>query len=204
MAYYDFKKKPVLTTKEGEKDVLYPGIVYSGKITSEELIRELAEHSSFNAGEIEGALKYLLKLTGKFLGEGYQVELGDFGVFSGKITSRKVENPQEIRSRSIYFNGVNFRPSKTLKEHVYGELKRDKWMKFRQSNDCLNIEQRKQRMMKYIDEHGFINRVTYTQQTGRLKDVALKDLHEFVKEGIIERRGRGNQMYFVKVKPVVE
>ena len=27
MAYYDFKKKPALTTKEGEKDVLYPSIV---------------------------------------------------------------------------------------------------------------------------------------------------------------------------------
>lgn len=26
MAYYDFKKKPALTTKEGEKDVLYPAL----------------------------------------------------------------------------------------------------------------------------------------------------------------------------------
>jgi hypothetical protein len=34
MAYYDFKKKPALTTKEGEKDVLYPSIVFNGTINS--------------------------------------------------------------------------------------------------------------------------------------------------------------------------
>lgn len=204
MAYYDFKKKPALTTKEGEKDVLYPSIVYSGKITSEELIQELAECSSISAGELEGALKDLLKLIGRHLGQGYQVELGDFGVFSGKITSRKVEDPKDIRSPSIHFNGVNFRPSKALKKQVSGELKRDKWRKFRHSNDTLSIEQRKLRMMKHLDEYGFINRVSYTQLTGRLKDVALKDLREFEKEGIIESKGRGNQMHFVKTKPIAE
>ncbi|MEG0648044.1 MAG: DNA-binding protein, partial [Bacteroides sp.] len=53
MALYDFKKKPALTTKEGEKEVLYPSIVYTGKIGTRELLNELAGRSTFQAGEIE-------------------------------------------------------------------------------------------------------------------------------------------------------
>ena len=41
MAYYDFKKKPALTTKEGEKDVLYPSIVFNGTINTKQLLKQL-------------------------------------------------------------------------------------------------------------------------------------------------------------------
>ena len=37
MAYYNLKKKPSLTTKEGDKETMYADIVYSGTITAEVL-----------------------------------------------------------------------------------------------------------------------------------------------------------------------
>ena len=37
MAFYDLKKKPALTTKEGEKETLYPSIVYSGTLSAREI-----------------------------------------------------------------------------------------------------------------------------------------------------------------------
>lgn len=199
MAIYDFKKKPALTTKEGEKEVLYPSIVYTGKITTHELLETLASRSTFRAGEVEGALIELVKLVGEFVGKGFHVELGDFGVFSGKIKSRMVADKSDIRSRSIAFNGVNFRASKEFRAKAVGDLERSAAWKFRASKQMAE-EERKRRMLAYIDKHGFINRVAYTRLTGRLKDTALKDLKEFAEQGIIQRVGRGNQLHFVRVE----
>lgn len=199
MAIYDFKKKPALTTKEGEKEVLYPSIVYTGKITTHELLETLASRSTFRAGEVEGALIELVKLVGEFVGKGFHVELGDFGVFSGKIKSRMVADKNDIRSRSIAFNGVNFRASKEFRAKAAGDLERSPVWKFRESKQMAE-EERKRRMLAYIDKHGFINRVTYTRLTGRLKDTALKDLKEFAAQGIIRRVGWGNQLHFVRAE----
>ena len=36
MAFYNLKKKPALTTKEGETETMYADIVYSGTIPAED------------------------------------------------------------------------------------------------------------------------------------------------------------------------
>ena len=50
MAYYDFKKKPALTTKEGEKDVLYPSIVFNGTINTKQLLKQLVARTGYKPG----------------------------------------------------------------------------------------------------------------------------------------------------------
>ena len=116
MAYYNLKKKPSLTTKEGEKETMYADIVYSGTITAERLIRTVAQRTGFKEGVIEGILSELQNETLEYLSEGYRVELGEFGFFSAKVKSRLVENRNDLRSNSVSFDGVNFRASKVLGE----------------------------------------------------------------------------------------
>ena len=50
MAYYNLKKKPSLTTKEGETETMYADIVYSGTITAKQLIRAVAKRTGFKEG----------------------------------------------------------------------------------------------------------------------------------------------------------
>ena len=123
MAYYNLKKKPSLTTKEGEKETMYADIVYSGTITAERLIRTVAQRTGFKEGMIEGILSELQNETLEYLGEGYRVELGEFGFFSAKVkASRLVANKNDIRSESVAFNGVNFRASKSLRVGIRGDF----------------------------------------------------------------------------------
>ena len=197
MAYYNLKKKPSLTTKEGEKETMYADIVYSGTITAERLIRTVAQRTGFKEGMIEGILSELQNETLEYLGEGYRVELGEFGFFSAKVkASRLVANKNDIRSESVAFNGVNFRASKSMRVGIRGDLERRKCVDFNTSRkwDRNNLEKL---VLQYIGEHGFITRTTYTQLTGRLKNTALDDLKSFAAEGIIKREGRGNQMHFI-------
>ena len=197
MAFYNLKKKPALTTKEGETETMYADIVYSGTIPAERLIRGVAKRTGFKEGVIEGILMELKDDVLQYLGEGYRVELGEFGFFSAKVkASRLVANKNDIRSESVAFNGVNFRASKGMRVGIRGDLERRKCVDFNTSRkwDRNNLEKL---VLQYIGEHGFITRATYTQLTGRLKNTALDDLKSFAAEGIIKREGRGNQMHFI-------
>ena len=196
MAYYNLKKKPSLTTKEGDKETMYADIVYSGTITAERLIRTVAQRTGFKEGLIEGILSELQNETLEYLGEGYRVELGEFGFFSAKVKSRLVENKNDLRSNSVSFDGVNFRASKSFRTGIRGDLERRRCIGFRTSKEW-NREQLEQIVLQHIRKHGFITRATYTELTGRLKNSALADLKSFAAEGIIKRVGRGNQMHFI-------
>ena len=197
MAFYNLKKKPALTTKEGETETMYADIVYSGTIPAERLIRGVAKRTGFKEGVIEGILMELKDDVLQYLGEGYRVELGEFGFFSAKVkASRFVANKNDIRSESVAFNGVNFRASKSMRVGIRGDLERRKCVDFNTSRKW-GRDNLKKLVLQYIGEHGFITRATYTQLTGRLKNTALDDLKSFAAEGIIKREGRGNQMHFI-------
>ena len=197
MAFYNLKKKPALTTKEGETETMYADIVYSGTIPAERLIRGVAKRTGFKEGVIEGILIELKEDVLQYLGEGYRVELGEFGFFSAKVkASRLVANKNDIRSESVAFNGVNFRASKSMRVGIRGDLERRKCVDFNTSRKW-DMENLKKLVLQYIGEHGFITRTTYTELTGRLKNTALDDLKSFAAEGIIKREGRGNQMHFI-------
>ena len=197
MAFYNLKKKPALTTKEGETETMYADIVYSGTIPAERLIRGVAKRTGFKEGVIEGILMELKDDVLQYLGEGYRVELGEFGFFSAKVkASRLVANKNDIRSESVAFNGVNFRASKSMRVGIRGDLERRKCVDFNTSRKW-GRDNLKKLVLQYIGEHGFITRATYTPLTGRLKNTALDDLKSFAAEGIIKREGRGNQMHFI-------
>ena len=197
MAFYNLKKKPALTTKEGETETMYADIVYSGTIPAERLIRGVAKRTGFKEGVIEGILMELKDDVLQYLGEGYRVELGEFGFFSAKVkASRLVANKNDLRSESVAFNGVNFRASRSMRVGIRGDLERRKCVDFNTSRKW-DRDNLKKLVLQYIGEHGFITRTTYTQLTGRLKNTALDDLKSFAAEGIIKREGRGNQMHFI-------
>ena len=173
MAYYNLKKKPSLTTKEGEKETMYADIVYSGTITAERLIRTVAQRTGFKEGMIEGILSELQNETLEYLSEGYRVELGEFGFFSAKVKSRLVENKNDLRSNSVSFDGVNFRASKSFRTGIRGDLERRRCIGFRTSKEW-DREQLEQIVLQHIRKHGFITRTTYTEITGRLKNSACR------------------------------
>lgn len=200
MAYYNLKKKPALTTKEGETETMYADVVYNGTITAERLIRMVAKRTGFKEGVIDGILTELKDDVLQYLGEGYRVELGEFGFFSAKVkAARLVANKNDLRANSVAFNGVNFRASKSFREGLRGDLERKKSVDFKISREW-DKETLRRLVLQHIRQHGFITRSTYTQLTGRLKNTALADLKSFVSEGIIKREGRGNQMHFIVPK----
>ena len=172
-------------------------IAFNGTINTKQLLKQLVARTGYKPGVVEGTLMELVDLVGEYIGQGYRVEVGEFGYFSGKIKSRLVKDKKDLRSPSIQFNGVNFLASKTFKKKATGKLERAQKLFF-QASSQLDDEELKRRLLEHVNRYGFITRTTYTELTGRLKNKALEDLKRFAKEGIICKVGRGNQMLFVK------
>lgn len=194
-ATYDLRENPN-PKKDGKKQPLYPRIVSKGTILSRELLEEISAGSTFNVGELEGALSALAERISFHLKNGYNVELGKLGYFSAKLKARPVMEKDEIRSASIEFDNVNFRASAWFKKHTRGTLERSN--RGFQTSAKLSEEERKDMLEKYLDENTYITRTDYTRLTGLLKNNAMKDLKEFVNQGVLVSSGHRNQMIFLR------
>ncbi len=195
-AKYDLKKNPKRNDDDTD-ETLHPRLVSSGTISSRELFEETAQFSSLTAAELEAALTTLADRAGWFISQGYTVEFGKMGNFSGSLKAlHKIYDKKDIRSMSVVFNGVNFRASKWFCKQSAGSVERAK-RGFKSSTD-IGREKRIARLMDHLDKYLWITRKEYCAITGLLKTKALKELHELEKEGIVESRGKGNQLAFMK------
>lgn len=197
MAYYDLKKKPSLTTKGDEKEVLYPEVVTLGTLPNDKLVELTSQRTGFSKADIQGVLLGLFDTTTDWINLGYRVELGEFGYFTGKVKGRLVEKKTDIRASSILFHNVNFRASAKFKKALNGELTRTPSVAFMQSTD-FSMEELEKMLMGYLDKNSFISAANYTRLTGRLKWKAAQDLKYFVEKGVIVSQGRGSHKCYVR------
>ena len=176
-ADYDFRRKPN-EKGDGEVQPLYPRIVSKGTIDSKRLFREIAEASSFTEGDLAGIMVAFQEKVSYYLSEGYHVKLGEIGYFSSSLRARPVMDKKEIRSVSISFDNVNFRATP--------------WFRRRSSGT------RRSRLEAFLAKNHFITRREYSQITGLLKGKALRELNLLVENGVLNTRGYGNRVVYLK------
>lgn len=193
-AEYDFRRRP--SKKEDEKEQpYYPRIVSKGTVSTAELVRDISEATTFNAGDLEGVLVSLTDRIAHYLSEGYHVELGEIGYFSASLKARPVMDKQELHSQSVSFDNINFRASSYFRKLAAGRLKRAE-NGFQESTE-LPVEKREQLLIEYLHENPFITRRDYTYLTGLLKGKALRELNSLVEKKRLETRGRGSHKVYI-------
>ncbi len=195
-ARYYLKENP--STKEtDEAPGLHPRILYNGTIMTERILREISEETTYSVPDLEGMLSAITRKLSKYMVQGYRVQLGKIGYFAATLTARPVKDPKEIRSDSVFFDNISYRASAWFRKQTRGYVERADASLIRSSSK-LPEEECIRRMMKFIDENGYITRITYTNLTGRLKNVALADLRRFVEQGLIKRIGGGSKTFFIR------
>lgn len=193
-AKYDFKTSPdVQGTAKQTK--LYPKIVVTGTKDLENIANDIAKRSSFKTGTIIGLFNDLENIMTEYLAEGYNVKLGKIGTFSATITSRKITDKKEIRSASVHFNNVKFKPTPYFVKEVCrkGEMKLervDPAYGFKTSSKKYPQEERFALLTEYLKTHTFITQQEYSNLTGLLKTKAATELRQWYMEEKIKRNGR--------------
>lgn len=200
-AYYELRRTPD-PKQTGEEQPLYPKFVPLGTISMTELCQRAAEESTFGEYELKGALDLLTKYTLKYLSEGKNVELGEFGTLSISLKGRPVMNAEEIRSTSIKVSDLVLRTSKEMKSHLSRiVLERNPWA---WSSAPLDIEKRNRLLEEHFKKKLFITRSEYQELRGCKRMTAIRELNQLIDEGRIERYGRCNQGLYTLCKPSSE
>ena len=194
-AKYDFRKKPSSKEDEDEQP-LYPRIVSNGTIDFQQIVKEIAQASSFTPADIEGVQLAIENKISEYLVSGHHVQLGNLGYFSAKLKARPVMDKKEIRSVSISFDNVNFRATPWFRRRSSGTVTRAKFG-FQESSN-LPEETRRSRLEAFLAKNHFITRREYSQITGLLKGKAQRELNLLVENGVLNTRGYGNRVVYLK------
>lgn len=202
---YDFKTTPDVNGT-AEKTTLYPKIVVKGTKNLKDIAQDIAGRSGFKAGTVIGLFYDLENLLTDYLADGYNVKLGEIGTLSATLTSRKVTNKKEIRSASVHFDSVKFKPAPSFIKDVHrkgeNELERvDPLWGFKNSSQKYTEEERFALLTEYLKEHTFITRQEYSELTGLLKTKAANELRQWSKEKKIERNGRAPHINYMAIEP---
>lgn len=109
----------------GEKK-FYAIVKRKGTISLESLSKEIAGRSTMSEGDVTGVLISLVETMETFLGEGYQIQLGQLGSLRINISSNGEQTEEEVTKFSIKKARILFRPGnkigKLLKTLQYTKL----------------------------------------------------------------------------------
>jgi predicted histone-like DNA-binding protein len=107
-------KNDNLNPEKSKKKGYYPAVVRKKTVSTMELAERAASRCRMHPYELEMALKTLMEALKDELLESNNVCLEGFGTFSLKAESRNVENPDELRTESIFVKKVAFKCSPIL------------------------------------------------------------------------------------------
>lgn len=188
-AKYDFRLAPNPQDSNGSR-ILYPKLVPQGTLTWEQMVEEIASHSSFDRGVLVGAMAEIERCALYHLSHGERVQIG--GICYAEATleaEREVESESAVHAQSIRFGKVRLQPMKNFRPH--GQLERaEHHRKFRESSGELTEEERLVRLKEYLSRHESITRTQYGELTGLLRSKAQRDLNRWVEDGVLVQQGR--------------
>lgn len=196
-----------LPHKDG-KPVLYPRLVLDGQISSERIAQELADATTFNAGEVNGLLMALAHKMTWHMGHGYSVKLEGIGTFTASLGIRKEKEREEAgedttrrNARSIEVAGVNFLPEKEFVDNTDGYCDLERASKsFRRSSDRYTSEERLELARKYVGEHPYLTVRNYISMTGLRRTAATEELRAWASQpdSGIDTSGTGSHRVYVR------
>lgn len=96
----------------------YASTKHSGKRELDDLSKDIAEVSSFSAGDIHRVIKKLIELLPKWLMEGDSVKLDGFGSFRLSFSSKGVTSKEEVTANLITDIHIIFEPDEAIKERI--------------------------------------------------------------------------------------
>jgi predicted histone-like DNA-binding protein len=112
--HYEFYESPSLDGKE--KKNYHPRVVTFGKITTEQLAREIQYESSLTRADVKAVLTSLADKLAEHLAEGQKIHLEGIGYLSVSLQcDKEIHNHEDMKRAPVAFKSVNFRADEELK-----------------------------------------------------------------------------------------
>lgn len=208
MAKYFMQEMPDMK-KEGET-LLYPRMEITGTCETDELVEASIKGSTFNRGEVRGALDLIAGTMARFMAEGRSVRIDGIGLFTPKVKLRKGKERENIEGNSprrnaasIEIGGINFRADRTLinETNTLCNLERGSGVK-KCRRPKTTAEERLNIAKKYLEENPFITVSDYSKMVELNRTTAAKELKAWAAdtESGIAIKGLGTHKVYINAR----
>ena len=194
-ALYDLFRTP---QPKDEKKVRYHArSVVTGKMSTQHLVRTIAQRSAFKESVVTGVLLALEDVLSESLSEGKSVQLDGVGAFRISAKSPSVRDRREIRAESIEFKGVVYKADKKLLK----KLSATKFLRTKYSHCSVDISDIEIDgiLTEHFKEHDYITTKELEQLCGLSNATALRRLQQRVKEGKLAHPGHLRAPFYFPV-----
>ena len=194
-ALYDLFRTP---QPKDEKKVRYHArSVVTGKMSTQHLIRTIAQRSAFKESVVTGVLLALEDVLSESLAEGKSVQLDGVGAFRISAKSPSVRDRREIRAESIEFKGVVYKADKNLLK----KLSATKFLRTKYSHCSVEVSDIEIDgiLTEHFKEHDYITTKELEQLCGLSNATALRRLKERVNEGKLAHPGHLRAPFYFPV-----
>ena len=194
-ALYDLFRTP---QPKGEKKVRYHArSVVTGKMSTQHLIRTIAQRSAFKESVVTGVLMALEDALRDALAEGNSVQLDGIGAFRISAKSPSVRDRHEIRAESIEFKGVVYQADKKLLK----KLSTNTFMRTKYSHCSVELSDIEIDgiLTEHFKEHDYITTKELELLCGLSNATALRRLKDRVKEGKLTHPGHLRAPFYFPV-----
>ncbi len=192
--------------KEGET-LLYPRMEITGTCETDELVEASIKGSTFNRGEVRGALDLITGTMARFMAEGRSVRIDGIGLFTPTVKLRKGKERENIEGNSprrnaasIEIGGINFRADRTLinETNTLCNLERGSGVK-KCRRPKTTAEERLNIVKKYLEENPFITVSDYSKMVELNRTTAAKELKAWAAdtESGIAIKGLGTHKVYI-------
>lgn len=183
---------PQPLSREG-KQKNHARVITTGTRRIEEMCDFISDCTSLSSADVKGVLEALTKYVGLELRSGAKVELEGLGYFSLSTKSTQTTTAKGKPTVTVVVDGVNFRCSTRLKKDV----KRTRLVKIGEKKmQYPELEERKKRMVDYINKHGYINASLYAALNDCSRYRASAELKQFAVDKIIGCLGRSTHLTY--------
>ena len=106
-------------TKDGSRQVRQIARqVNLGKVTLNQLAREIADITSLGRGDVESVLTHLSEIAIRYATMGYSVSLGDLGTLTPRLSAKALPTGPKYTADNIRKVNVRYNPSLDMKEKL--------------------------------------------------------------------------------------
>lgn len=106
-------------TKDGSRQVRQVARqVNLGKVTLQQLAKEIADITSLGRGDVESVLTHLSEIAIRYATMGYSVSLGDLGTLTPRLSAKAVPTGEHYTADNIRKVNVRYTPSLDMKERL--------------------------------------------------------------------------------------
>lgn len=185
-AKYDFYKNP--SPKDSKKRTRYHArIVPQGTTTTDSLADKIQKRCTATKADVSAVLTSLADVVVEEMMEERRVYIKGLGYLMVTLQCPDIQSTKEIRSESIHFKSVAFRPEAELKKQLKN-IKLERIKEKRHSSD-LSAEQIDELLARHFAEKHILSRPDFERLCGYTRTTANRRLKDLLTAGKLQNIG---------------